>query len=84
VQIGAFRDEVPVEIANKFLLLAKRGVRNFKDENGNTVFTIGRSRNFEDAQFLKEEALAKGIPDAFIIALKDGKKIPLSEARSAQ
>jgi hypothetical protein len=84
VQIGAFKDEVPVEIANKFLLLAKRGVRNFKDENGNTVFTIGRARKFEDAQFLKEEALAKGIPDAFIIAQKDGKKIPLSEARSAQ
>ncbi len=81
VQIGAFHDEVPLDIANKFLLLSKRGVRNSKDENGLTVFTIGSVRNFEDAQFLKQEAIAKGIPDAFILAFRDGKKISLSEAR---
>jgi hypothetical protein len=81
VQIGAFHDEVPLDIANKFLLLSKRGVRNSKDENGLTVFTIGSVRNFEDAQFLKQEAIAKGIPDAFILAFRDGKKISVSEAR---
>jgi hypothetical protein len=81
VQIGAFKEEVPLEIANKFLLLARRGVRNFKDENGLTVFTIGKTEKLEDAQFLKEEAIAKGITDAFVIALKGGKKIPLSDAK---
>jgi hypothetical protein len=84
VQIGAFKEEVPIEIANKFLLFAKRGVSNFKADNGNTVFTIGRVRKFDDAQFLKEEAIAKGIPDAFILAFKDGKSIPVSEAKGAQ
>ncbi|HXC05444.1 MAG TPA: hypothetical protein VNZ86_11870, partial [Bacteroidia bacterium] len=84
VQIGAFREEVPLEIANKFLLLSKRGVKNIKDENGLTVFTIGHVRNYEDAQFLKSEAIAKGIPDAFILAFRDGKKISVSEARGTK
>lgn len=81
VQIGAFKEQVPIEIANKFLLFARRGVSNFKDENGNTVFTIGVVRKYEDAQFLKEEAAAKGISDAFILAFKNGKKVPVSEVK---
>jgi len=81
VQIGAFKEQVPIEIANKFLLLSKRGVKNFKDENGLTVFTIGCVRNYDDAQFLKEEAAAKGIPDAFILAYKNGLKISVAEAK---
>ncbi|MFI5149427.1 MAG: hypothetical protein ACHQRM_06805 [Bacteroidia bacterium] len=81
VQIGAFREEVPLDIANKFLLLSKRGVKNFKDENSLTVFTVGHVRNYEDAQFLREEAIAKGISDAFILAYRDGKKISVAEAR---
>ena len=84
VQIGAFKEQVPIEIANKFLLFARRGVSSYKDENGNTVFTIGHVKNYADAQFLKEEAVAKGIPDAFILSFKDGKKIPVSDARGGQ
>jgi len=81
VQIGAFREQVPIDIANKFILLAKRDIKNFKDENGLTVFTIGSVRKYEDAVFLKEEATAKGIPDAFILAYKNGKKITVAEAK---
>jgi hypothetical protein len=81
VQIGAFVEQIPIEIANKFILLSKRGVKNFKDENGLTVYTIGSVRTYENAQFLKEEATAKGIPDAFILAYKNGKKISVSEAK---
>jgi hypothetical protein len=84
VQIGAFREEIPIDIANKFLLLSKREVKNFKDENGLTVFTIGAVRKYEDAQFLKEEASAKGIPDAFILAYKDGKKVAVADVKGGK
>ncbi len=81
VQIGAFKEQVPIEIANKFILLAKRGVKNFTDENGLTVYTIGIVTSYDDAVFLKEEAIAKGIPDAFILAYKDGKKVSVSDVK---
>jgi hypothetical protein len=84
VQIGAFKEQVPIEIANKFLLFARRGVASSVDENGNTVYTIGQVKSYDDAQFLKEEATAKGIPDAFILAFKNGKKVPVAEVKGGK
>jgi hypothetical protein len=83
VQIGAFKDEVPLVIANKFLKVANRGVKNYKDSNGLTIYTVGTYRSYEEASAAKSEiSAAANITDAFIVAYKDGLKIPVDEAKT--
>ncbi|MBN8697073.1 MAG: PD40 domain-containing protein [Bacteroidetes bacterium] len=81
VQIGAFNEDVPLPIANKFLRIAKMGVKNFEDEQGRTVYTVGVYANYEDAAKAKALVVEQGITDAFIIAFSDGKKISIDEAK---
>jgi hypothetical protein len=81
VQIGAFSQEVPLEIANKFLKIAKKGIKNYKDENGLTIYTVGKYATYEEADKSRQEVAAEGLPDAFIVAYADGKKIPVDEAQ---
>jgi len=83
VQIGAFKEEVPLEIANKFLKIAKKGVKNYKDKNGLTIYTVGTYKTYPEASTVKAEVAAEaGITDAFIVAYKDGVKISIDEARA--
>jgi hypothetical protein len=82
VQIGAFKEEVPIELANKYLSVAKRGIKAFKDENGLTVYTLGVYKNYDTANSLKADLVKEGIADAFVVAFKDGKKITVDEARN--
>jgi hypothetical protein len=81
VQIGAFNQEVPLDIANKFLKIAKKGIKNYKDENGLTIYTVGKYKTYEEADKSRQEVAAEGLPDAFIVAYSDGKKIPVDEAQ---
>ncbi|MBL7888461.1 MAG: PD40 domain-containing protein [Bacteroidia bacterium] len=81
VQIGAFNEDVPLSIANKFLRIAKMGVKNYEDEQGRTVYTVGVYANYEDAAKAKALVVEQGITDAFIIAFSDGKKISIDEAK---
>ncbi|HLG03675.1 MAG TPA: hypothetical protein VI731_08780, partial [Bacteroidia bacterium] len=81
VQLGAFSQEVPLEVANKFLLLASRGVKIYVDPVSNfTIYQVGEFARYEEAVALRNEAVEKGIADAFIVAWKNGKKIPMEEA----
>lgn len=83
VQIGAFKEEVPLEIANKFLKIAKKGVKNYKDQNGLTIYTVGTYKTYAEASTVRAEVVAEaGITDAFIVAYKDGVKISIDEARA--
>lgn len=43
-------------------------------------YTVGSEKKFSDIQIVLKKAKEK-FPDAFIIAFKDGKKLPVSEAR---
>ncbi|MCK6650468.1 MAG: SPOR domain-containing protein, partial [Bacteroidia bacterium] len=81
VQIGAFNEDVPLAIANKFLRIAKMGIKNYEDEQGRTVYTVGVYANYEDAAKAKALVVEQGITDAFIIAFSDGKKISIDEAK---
>lgn len=45
-------------------------------------YTVGKERDISDANSLQLQLRAKGFKDAFIVAFKDGKRIPLSEAIS--
>ena len=81
VQIGAFKDEVPLDIANKFLKVASKGIKNYKDENGLTIYTVGSYKTYEEAAKMKSELADSELNDAFIVAYKDGKKISVEEAK---
>lgn len=81
VQIGAFNEEVPLETANKFLKISKKGIKNYKDEKGLTIYTVGKYATYEEADKARQEVAAEGLPDAFIVAYSDGKKIPVEEAQ---
>ena len=81
VQIGAFREEVPIEIVNQFLQLSGSGVKNYKDlGTGLTIYQVGIFGTKEEADTLRKEAVSKGITDSFVIAFKDGQKISIAQA----
>lgn len=84
VQIGAFNEEVPVEIADKFLKIARMGINNYKDNNGLTVYTVGDLKTYDEANSLRAEVVAESLTDAFIVAYRNGEKIPVEEARKIQ
>jgi cell division protein FtsN len=72
VQIGAFKEEVPLETANKFLTLAAKGIKNLKTDLGITVYTIGNFSSREEALSLKNQLIEKGFKDAFVVAFENG------------
>ncbi len=72
VQIGAFKEEVPLETANKFLTLAAKGIKNLKNDLGITVYTIGNFSSREEALSLKNQLIEKGFKDAFVVAFENG------------
>ncbi|TAL59259.1 MAG: hypothetical protein EPN85_09690, partial [Bacteroidetes bacterium] len=80
VQVGAFKEQVPVAIANKLLANSNRGIKTFRDDNGLLVYTIGEYLEYESANSLKTQLVSNGLSDAFVIAFKDGKKITASAA----
>jgi len=80
VQLGAFRNEVPVEIMNKYLSIADKGITNFKSGEL-TIYTVGNYNDAATAESIKAEVIQKGITDAFVIALNNGEKITLEEAK---
>jgi hypothetical protein len=81
VQLGAFRENIPQRTANNFLQFAGRGVQHYVDpKTGFTVYTVGQYNNYEQADVLRDEAIAKGITDAFITAWYGGKRITIAEA----
>jgi cell division septation protein DedD len=80
VQLGAYRESVPIDQANRFFLFASRGISIYKDANtGLTVYQVGVLKSYDDANSLKNEAVTSGITDAFIVAWRDGQKISVEE-----
>lgn len=57
------------------------GVREYIQQ-GAYKYYVGDHKKFEDAVQQQQELRKKGFPDAFIIALRNGERISLDEARS--
>ncbi len=79
VQIGAYKNQVPNEVASKFLNIKTWPVQNVVI-NGLYIYTIGNFTSAAFAKKLKDEAVAVGINDAYITVYKDGKKLYGAEA----
>jgi len=79
VQIGAYKNQVPNEVAARFMSIKTWPVNNVII-NGLYIYTIGNFTAPAFAKKLKEEAIALGITDAFVTVYKDGKKLYGAEA----
>ena len=80
VQIGAYRKQVPQQIADTWLKLKTWPIK-FIQVNDLYIYMVGSFTEANFAQKLREEVIALGLKDAFIIVYKDGKKLYGSEAQ---
>lgn len=83
IQIGAFKENVPMDKVQSILKIASMGLSNEIDSRGLHIFYAGNFSNVADASSAKSEIVKSGIADAFIVAFSNGKKIPLADAIKA-
>jgi len=53
---------------------------SYYSDNGMYRYTVGNEKNHDACKAIKDQAIAKGFKDAFVIALKNGKRISIEEA----
>ena len=75
VQIGAFRNDIPQNLYDEFAPVCGENLNN-----GITRYTAGFFLEFKTADEIKREIRTIGYADAFVVAYRDGKRIPLYEA----
>ena len=78
IQIGAYKNDVPYNMIESYLNIIENGI-SVKEDRGLHIFYVGNCKAFSDALALKAEIVSKGVKDAFIVALRDGKRIPISD-----
>lgn len=79
VQIGAYRSEVNTEIYNMFKNIAGTNNITTVQRNNLIIYRIGPLQSKATANEVRITAVEAGITDAFIVAYKNGKQIPLRE-----
>ncbi|NQX92786.1 MAG: hypothetical protein HRT74_11805, partial [Flavobacteriales bacterium] len=77
VQVGAFRNPIPQDLFNGFTPISGENTGT-----GLKRYTVGLFKTFVTADLAKEEVHDIGYDDAFVVAYRDGVRIPLYEARS--
>ena len=78
IQIGAYSKAIPAQRKALFDKISKiRVVDTFVNEEGVTVYTTGNLTSFDDAVTLQNQVRLEGVKDAFVIAMKGGKRVPL-------
>ncbi|MFM9985320.1 MAG: hypothetical protein ACKVOK_08825 [Flavobacteriales bacterium] len=75
VQVGAFRNTIPQNLYDEFAPVSGETMNN-----GITRYTAGFFKSFDSADQTKREIRGMGYNDAFVVAFRDGKRIPLYEA----
>jgi len=81
VQIGAYRKQVPQEIADTWLKLKTWPIK-YIQVNDLYLYTVGSFTEARFAENLRAEVLALGMNGAFITVFKDGKKLSATEAQT--
>jgi hypothetical protein len=80
VQVGVFRELVAPETRNRFMSIAgNQKVEFTRNDSGLFVYTIGNFTTFEEAVQAREQIVSAGIVDAFVVAFRNGEKIPLNQ-----
>jgi len=82
VQLGAYRENVPMNIVNSFLTLSDKGITQETDTRGYHIFYIGKYKSYDEAIVAKNEVVSKGVKDAFVAAFANDKRISVNEAQN--
>lgn len=80
VQVGAYKTPIVAENTAVFKDLTNYEISNIKTESGLLIYMIGNYATKEAADKLRQEVIAVGASDCFVVALVDGKRIPMTEA----
>lgn len=75
VQVGAFRNDIPENLYDEFAPVCGE-----KLNNGITRYTAGFFVTLQSANQVKQAIRGIGYKDAFVVAYRDGKRIPIYEA----
>lgn len=78
VQLGAYKEEIPVEAAKTLLSLSSGGVE-IEKQGDLTIYVAGRFQTAEEATKFQNEIKQKGFSDAFVVVYEKGKKTPLNQ-----
>ena len=79
VQVGAFRNPIPQDLFKGFAPISAEKV---KDDI--TRYRVGYFKTLQNANDAKNQVRSLGYKDAFVVALNNGSRIKLSEARTLQ
>ncbi|HNW98829.1 MAG TPA: hypothetical protein PKK00_10510 [Bacteroidales bacterium] len=80
VQVGAYKNEVPTDILNKWLdIVVTNGLDHYITDNGITIYISGSFKNYDAAGEYKNELISKGITDAYVVAFKNNQKINITK-----
>ena len=79
VQVGAFRNPIPQNLFKGFAPISAEKV---KDDI--TRYRVGYFKTLQNANDAKNQVRSLGYKDAFVVALNNGSRIKLSEARTLQ
>lgn len=82
VQIGSFKGKIP-DASNKLIkkLSVIRKVENHVDDKGYKVYTTGNLKSYPEAVTMLGQVKQEGVKTALITAYRNGKKIPVEEAK---
>jgi hypothetical protein len=79
VQIGAYKRDIPFNMIESYLALNDKGISTQTDDRELHIFYAGTFDDFSHAEILRKEVINSGVPDAFIVALQNGKRVPITE-----
>jgi tetratricopeptide (TPR) repeat protein len=86
IQIGSFQNgKVTPAFKTLYNKISKfRKIDDYVDTKKYKIFTIGNFVNYTDATTLKNQLILEGMKGAFVVAYKDGKKIPVTDVIKKQ
>ncbi len=79
VQVGAYRQEVPLSDVKIILSLSNLGL-DVQQNEGLTTYTVGRYGTYNDAKQVLDRVKGQGLNGAFVVSFENGKKIEVQEA----
>ena len=81
IQIGSFQNgKITPTFKTLYTRLSKlRKIDDYTDAKKFKIYTIGNFVNYADATTLKNQLKLEGVKGAFVIAYKNGKKIPVTD-----
>jgi len=82
VQIGSFKEQVPIAKVARYLeIAANYGLNQDKDENGIIIYSIGKFKSYDEAIKMRDVVINNGEKDAFIVAYSGKQKISVNDAK---